>query len=135
MLAAVIGFGAGYGVQTIAAADVHDELDQARQAATLSDLQNTLAAAAIEAQRGSYEVARQLASRFFSGLQQSLQDLPPEWRQDAAEVLGRRDAVITALSRANPDSGELLARLFLQLQEARDEQVEPAATPGTTGSP
>lgn len=130
-LAVALAFGLGYGWQYFEATQVRGELTELRGHAELAQLEAELAAATIEAMRGSYEVARQHASGFFTELQESVDEVPPGVRGRARDVLAQRDAVITALSRANPDSGDLLARLFLQLRSAGP--APPEAPAGTTG--
>jgi hypothetical protein len=72
LIAAVVGFLIGFGWQFLRARALAGELDLARREATYNGLENTLAAATIEAMRGAYEPARQQASNFFSGLISSI---------------------------------------------------------------
>jgi hypothetical protein len=92
-------------------------LETTARALTLARLENTLAAAALEARRGQYEGARQLASRFFSGLQEPADELPPDVRDQIREILAHRDSAITVLSRGLAESADLLDRLLAQYRE------------------
>lgn len=87
--------------------------------------ESTLALAAIEASRGSYELARQLASDFFSGLQAQLANAPEEARPELERVLSQRDPMITALSRSDPQAASQLVQLLIRLRIAMGEQVGP----------
>jgi hypothetical protein len=91
----------------------------------LQRYESTLALAAIEAGRGSYELARQMASDFFTGLQLDLERAPAEARSALQEVLLQRDSMITALSRSDPQSGPQLVRLLLRYRIALGEPVGP----------
>jgi hypothetical protein len=105
------------------------ELGATQQQLALVRLEATLGAATIEAQRGSFEVARQLASTFFSGLQQEAGRAEPDQQSAFTGILQQRDAVITALSRSDPQAGPVLADLFTRLRVAMGEPVgQPAAS-------
>lgn len=95
----------------------------------------TLGAAALEAQRGSYEVARQLASEFFTQLQASVNDSPSDVRPQLNTILGQRDATITMLSRNDAQSAEVLARMFTQYRTALHGPAAAPAPPMSTGQP
>jgi hypothetical protein len=135
-LAIVIAFGIGAGWQFVRASQLGGELETTRQqlAATsaeleLQKLEATLGAATIEAQRNGYELGRQLASDFFTGLQESVGGAPEAARAPLNEILAQRDEVITALSRSNAEAGSLLARLFIRYRVAMGEQVGPQTLP------
>jgi hypothetical protein len=103
-------------------------LESATRALTLARLETTLGAAGLEARRGRYESGRQLASGFFSGLQQAVEEIPAERRESARAILVHRDSVITALSRGAATSADLLDRLLAQYREvarAGASAVEP----------
>lgn len=93
-------------------------LAEARQELAVARLEATLGAATIEAQQGSYELARQLASRFFTGMQARVDEATPATRGAFEEILAQRDAVITMLSRNDPQSASMLSLLFRQLRTA-----------------
>lgn len=138
--AAVVAFTAGALWQNASARGYAERLDVTQRDLTYQRLEATLGAATIEAQRGSYELARQLASEFFTELQAELATASAEPPPAFQEILASRDAMITALSRADAQSGSMLARLFLRYRLALGEPVgpEPAASSppvSTTGDP
>jgi hypothetical protein len=125
--AAIAGFAIGALWQYASARGYSQRLDQTEHALTFKQLEALLGAATIEAQRGSHEIGRQLASEFFGGLQVAMPRAEPGERQAFQEILDRRDAMITALSRADPQSGPMLAQLFMRYRIARGEPVGPTA--------
>lgn len=127
------GFIIGFLWQYVAASSARDQLAVASHELTFQQLEGTLGAAAIEAQRGGFETSRQLASQFFSGLQREIQRAPADVRPVLADILQRRDAMITALSRNDPQSGPLLSQLFIRFRNAFGRQVGPDGT--TTPAP
>lgn len=129
--AAVVGFGIGALWQyTNARAQTQQRAAVERDLA-FQTLEATLGAATIEAQRGSYEISRQLASDFFSGLQRELGrapgegSAPGEARAALEEISEQRDSMITALSRSDPQAGAMLAQLFTRYRIARGKPVGP----------
>lgn len=124
-MAAILGFGLGAGWQYAATRGPVGELDVTRQDLAFQKAEATLGAATIEAQRGSHEIARQLASDFFTALQNNIGDAPASQRQAFEEILSQRDAMITALSRGDAQSGSLLAQLFMRYRIAMGEPVGP----------
>jgi hypothetical protein len=125
--AAIAGFAIGALWQYANARGYSQRLDRTEHALRFKQLESLLGAATIEAQRGSFEIGRQLASEFFSGLQQSLSAAEPDERQAFQEILNRRDGMITALSRGDPQSGPMLAQIFTRYRIARGEPVGPTA--------
>jgi hypothetical protein len=124
-VAAVIAFAIGAAWQYSSARVFKERLDIAEHDLAFQRLEATLGAATIEAQRGSYEIARQLASQFFTGLQSDYPEAPAERQPALQDVLAGRDAMITALSRSDPQSGSLLAQLFTRYRIALGEPVGP----------
>lgn len=90
---------------------VRVELERVRSEATIG-------AAAAEAQQGRYEPARQLASRFFTVLQQRVADAPANRRAPLQGILDQRDAIITQLSRGDPASATNLVRMVTDYRAA-----------------
>jgi len=93
------------------------ERDAAQQALLLTELENMLAAAALQARRGDYEPAREAASTFYTTLQAQLDRTPsvisaPQ-RDMMQTLLAQRDQVITLLARADPASAERLANDYV----------------------
>jgi hypothetical protein len=131
--AAIVSFGIGAIWQYTRASAFENRLEQTERDLTFQQLEATLGAATIEAQRGSYEIARQLISDFFGGLQTSYQSADAGRQQPFSEILAQRDAMITSLSRSDPQSGSMLAQLFVRYRLAMGEPVGPES--GTTSPP
>jgi hypothetical protein len=87
--------------------------------------ESTLALAAIEAGRGSYELARQLASDFFTGLQAELGQAPEAARAELQQLQQQRDGMITALSRSDSQAAPQLVQLLIRFRIALGEPVGP----------
>jgi hypothetical protein len=132
LIAAVVAFLVGFGWQYMRARGLAGDLEVAERSAAFNGLEATLGAATIEAQRGSYELARQHASDFFSTLQTEIGDAPESATTALQQVLGERDAMITALSRSNPQAGPLLAQMFNRYRVAMGKSVGPRAIEPTT---
>lgn len=141
---ALVAFGAGSLWQFGSARPQVERLETAQRDLLLQRLETTLGAATIEALRGSHEIARQFASDFFTRLQTHYQSAAPPQQQAFQEILAGRDLIITALSRADPQSGSMLAQLFMRYRIALGEPVGPESgansppplpPPTTTGEP
>jgi hypothetical protein len=139
-IAIVLVFIAAMVTQYVRTQGVRDELARTRTALGVATSEATLYAAAVHAQQGRYEQARQLASRFFTGLQQRVAEAPPDARGALQAILDRRDATITLLSRADPASAGALARLATDYRtllhggeaaEASPPAASPIPTPPT----
>lgn len=125
LVAVLLAFGAGFGWQWWKAEEVRAELQETQARAdslelrlTFQELGNTLATAVMQATYGNYEPGRQAASEFFTGLQQRAPSAPAGQGRGLQAVLAERDATITALSRSDPESRDLLANLFIQYRRA-----------------
>jgi hypothetical protein len=128
LLGIVLAFLIGFGWQYTRARDFENRLAQSEKALTFKKLESTLAAAIIEADRGNYEIARQLSSDFFTDLQANLSRAPQEHQQELTAISGQRDVIITAASRADPQTGSLLAQLYSTYRVAfGDAPVTPRA--------
>lgn len=136
VVATVLAFAIGYFWQNTRARGIQDRLDTANVELTFERLENKLAAATIEADRGNYEIARQLSSEFFTGLQTDL-DRAAEARQpELRRILTQRDVIITSASRSDPQTGSLLAQLYGTYRVAfGDAPVSPQAAPATPAPP
>jgi hypothetical protein len=121
----LVGFLAGFAWQQFQGAATRDAFARAEHELVFLRLEATLGAAAIEAGRGGYETARQRASEFFTGLQQEVDRAPEQAQPALREILERRDGMITALSRNDPQSAPLLGQLFLRFRSAFDRPVGP----------
>lgn len=130
--AALVGFAIGALWQWTSARAYAGRFAVTEREYTFQRLEATLGAATIEAQRGGYEIARQLASEFFTGLQQNIDRAEPAQLAVLREILAQRDAMITALSRSDPQSGSMLAQLFVRYRVARGEPVGPNGTTRST---
>ena len=112
VLALVVGFVVGFGWQYTRAERLRDDAAAASRALRAARLDATLASAVIESQQGHYELARQLASAFFTGLRQRLQPRLGGAPADLAQrLLAQRDVMITTLARNDPASASALLRL------------------------
>jgi hypothetical protein len=130
VVATVLAFAIGYFWQNMRARGIQNELDTANVELTFERLENKLAAATIEADRGNYEIARQLSSEFFTGLQTDLDRAPDARQAELRRILTQRDIVITAASRSDPQTGSLLAQLYSTYRVAfGDAPVSPQAAP------
>jgi hypothetical protein len=150
LAAALVAFAAGSLWQYGRARPRVERLATVERDLTLQRLEATLGTATIEAYRGSHEIARQLASDFFTRLQSHYQSAEPQQQQAFQEILASRDLIITALSRADPQAGSMLAQLFMRYRISLGEPVGPEAganspppatpaappvPPATTGGP
>lgn len=96
--------------------------DAAQTNLRLSQLQNRLAAAAINARRGEYEPARVAASDFYTDLRtesdRSESALSTGQIEAVKPILTGRDEIITLLARNDPAAGDRLADLYLSYLQA-----------------
>lgn len=92
-----------------------EQRDTAQRAVRLAQLNNTLATAVIDVQRGQFEPARQLTSDFYTNLRRQIysDDLfTPAQREGLISLLSERDDLITLLARSDPASIEHLFRVY-----------------------
>ncbi|NLF15184.1 MAG: hypothetical protein GX597_25620 [Anaerolineaceae bacterium] len=88
----------------------------------LATMQNMLASAAIDAQRGDYESARQAASGFFTALRDEANkgadsSLSQAQKDGAEPVFAGRDELIALLARSDPAATERLSALYVSFRE------------------
>ena len=132
----IAAFLIGFVWQNMRARDFERRLDQANVELTFERLESKLAAALIEADRGNYEIARQLASEFFTGLQADMSRAPEEHRQELTAISGHRDVIITAASRSDPQTASLIGQLYNTYRVAfGDAPVSPQAAPAPPAAP
>jgi len=124
-IAVVLIFLVAFGLQYARAERLRAELAVARTEATLG-------ASALEAQRGSYEVSRRLASDFFTQLQATVGEAPAAIRPQLNSILDQRDATITMLSRSDPQAGAVLQLMFTQYRTALHGPETGADSPMST---
>lgn len=140
LLAFLIGLGL-MGVKWWGAAS---DRDAAQKQLRLSQLQNDIASAAIDARRGDYEPARQATSKFFSNATAELENtssniFTKEQQSQLKTLLSPRDEIITLLSRNDPAVTEKLAEMYVLYRRAMNsglEAQEPSKpAPATNSSP
>jgi len=144
VVAIVVSFGGGAAWQFTSARQartawqqIQTQLDELQHQRSLDQLETKLAMAALAAGLGDYERGRQLASDYFTGLQEQALAAAPADRAGLEDVLARRDAIITELSRAEPAAGRDVAALLSVYQRAIGKQptVPPALIADTSGGP
>ena len=133
----VLAFLVGFGWQFARAHSLQGQLDQAQRELTFQRMEATLGAATIEAQRGGFEPARQLASDFFTRLQAAAPQAPSDGQAQLQRILSQRDQVITQLSRGDAQAGPVLANMFVSYRVAVGEssKAPPGGTEGSPGAP
>jgi hypothetical protein len=98
------------------------ELNAAQASLRVSNLQNTVANAAIDSRRGEYEPARQAASDFFTNLQAEIDRgndsvFTEAQREVLRSMFATRDETITLLARSDPASADRLADLYTKYRQ------------------
>jgi hypothetical protein len=99
------------------------ERDTAQTALRISNLQNSLGNAMVDARAGNYELARQGTSDFFTKLGAEIEQDRNAVFNSGQEtklrsLLEQRDATITLLARSDPYSPDQLTKLYNQYREA-----------------
>lgn len=97
------------------------ERDTAQAALRISNLQNSLGNAIVDARAGNYELARQGTSDFFSNLATEVERgsiFNDAQKTPLRSLLQERDATITSLARSDPYSPDRLMKLYNQYREA-----------------
>ncbi len=106
--------------------------DAAQHELRLSQMQNTLSAATIDARRGEYEPARQMASDFFTALRTQIDAdadasaITTAQRDRVRPFLAQRDEIITLLARSDPAAADRLSDLYVSYRQAMSG-AQPAA--------
>lgn len=136
LLLIVLAFLAGFGWQYFRATAIEARLERTEQELAVERLRVGLAQAAVAAQSGDFEAARRQMSDFFTATQARLEQLPPEVRAVGQELLRSRDEVITGLSRADPESGDVLYTMLIRFRTSLGDPPAGAAPAGdTAGAP
>ena len=94
-----------------------EQRDAAQRVVRLAQLQNTLAAAVIDTQRGQYERARQLTSDFYTNLRRQIDGdtaslFTQSQRAELRSLLAERDELITLLARSDPAATDRLFNVY-----------------------
>lgn len=97
-------------------------LTGAERQLSLARMENSLASASIDAQRGNYETARQAASDFFTALRTETTSGVDSGLSEAElaglqPLLTRRDEIVTLLARGDTASADLLSDLYVDYRK------------------
>jgi hypothetical protein len=100
------------------AREFQNQRDVAQRQLRLSQMENSLSKSTINARRGQYEPARQMASDFFTSLRMQIDkgsdsDLTPVQREKLGSLLKERDDTITLLARSDPAAADRLSDLYV----------------------
>jgi hypothetical protein len=119
------------------ARDYAAERETAQRELRLARMENFLAAAVIDADRGEYEPARQTASDFFTTLRNQVDrgvdsDLSANQREKMKMVMSQRDEIITLLARSDPAVAGRLSSLYVMYRSAVNGAVPVASTKAAT---
>jgi hypothetical protein len=115
-------FCAGFVPMWLRSSRLTGELHRTQQELRRTQLQITLACAALDARRGDYEAARQGAANFFSLVTAELDRgigsaLPLNARTGLQPLLAERDDLITLLARGDPASAERLGNAYAEFRK------------------
>ncbi len=114
-------FVVGFVPMWLAARTRANERDVVQQVLRFTQLENGLAAAAIQARRGDYEPAREAASAFYTNLRAELDRSPSGFtypqREMMQSLLAQRDQLITLLARSDPAVAERLADAYVSYRQ------------------
>ena len=116
----------GFGPMWLSARARTAERDAAVQALRLARIENSLAAAAIQARRGDYEPARAAASTFYTDLRAELDRADTALaapREALQALLVERDQIIALLARSDPAVAERLAQTYVSYRDAVDNRA------------
>ena len=118
----LLAFLLGFVPMWIKSRECSSRLAEAERQSSLTRMVNSLASAAIHAQRGDYETARQAASDFFTSLRTEFTSgvdsaLSPVEIASLQPLLTRRDEIVTLLARGDATAAELLSDLYVSYRE------------------
>ncbi len=130
---ALLGLLVGVLLQYARVERAQQQVADASAALQAARLEATLSAAVIEAQGGRFEVARQHASDFYTGLQRRLLPVTDGAPQsELRTMLAERDSIITALARNDPASPGTLEGVLIRLrQTVHRAALDSSNVPGT----
>lgn len=97
-------------------------LAAAERQLSLARIQGQLASAVIDARRGDYEPARQVASQFFTSLREEADKgdgsvLTQAQKAGTQSLFTQRDEIITLLARGDPASADRLSDLYVSYRK------------------
>lgn len=118
LAAVVVAFFAGFLWQYFEASSLRSELEATERELRVERMRIQLAQAAIDAQAGEFERARQQMSAFFTEIGRDPESLPDRVRRVSEGFLSRRDDVITGLSRSNAEYAAVLFGMLDRLNAA-----------------
>lgn len=116
--AVVVAFFAGFLWQYMEAASLRSDLEATERELRVERMRIQLAQAAIDAQAGEFERARQQMSAFFTDIERQPDAIPERVRRVTEGFLTRRDEVITGLSRSNAEYAGVLFVMLDRLNAA-----------------
>ena len=104
-----------------------EQRDAAQRAVRLGQLQQTLASAVIDVQRGQYEPARQLTGDFYTNLRRQIDGdsgylFTSSQRDSFRSLLSHRDEVITLLARSDPAATDRLFNVYATYYKLADNR-------------
>jgi hypothetical protein len=106
----------GFVPMWLKASNAIEQRDVAQRTVRLSQLQNSLAAAVVNVQRGEYETARQTTSDFYTNLRHQLDNsasvFTSSQREKLRPLLSERDEIITLLARSDPAAADRLFSIY-----------------------
>jgi hypothetical protein len=118
----IVAFLLGFVPMWLRSRECSTSLAEAERQLSLARMENSLGSAAMDAQRGDYETARQAASDFFTFLRAEFNGgvdavLSQAEIESLQPLLTRRDEIITALARGDAASADLLSDLYVSYRE------------------
>lgn len=114
----LVAFLVGFVPMWLKARESGNNLAAAQRTLSLTQMQNNLASAAVDARRAEYETARQAASQFYTSLQAEIAKgddsaLTPAQRTAAQALFAGRDDLITRLARSDPAAADQLSDVYV----------------------
>jgi hemerythrin-like domain-containing protein len=130
LVVAVIAFSAGFVPGWLKSRSAHNRLSEMRRELAIAQIQNKLAAATLDSNRGQHEQARQSASQFFTQLRDEIdQDKNSAFtaaqRDQAKQILNQRDDIITLLARGDPGSSKKLSDMYVAFRNLLSGSAKP----------
>lgn len=129
IVAAAVAFLIGFGWQWYEARTVRQQLAETQEQLLVERLRIQLGQAALASQAGDFESARQQMSDFFTRVSETRASLPDSVAVITDRFLDRRDEIITALSRSNPEYAGVLYGMLQTFRRGTAVQPSPAQSP------